>query len=77
MGEVKQISKQEEMWKCYESRQVGGTEKAEQKSKEVPLKDRKKRIIKNGANEEKNLIGINTGQENKKQEKKYMSSAKD
>ena len=31
MGEVKQISKEEEMRKCYESRQVGGTEKVEEK----------------------------------------------
>ena len=40
--EVKEISRQEEMQKYYESRQVGGTEKTEEKSKEVPLKDRKK-----------------------------------
>ena len=43
MGEVKQTSKQEEMRKCYESRQVGGIEKVEEKSKKVPLKDRKKK----------------------------------
>ena len=58
MGEAKQISKQEEMRKCYESRQVGGTEKVGEKSKEAPLKDRRKRIIKNETNEEKSLIRI-------------------
>ena len=42
MGELKQISKLEEMRECYESRQVGETEKAEGKSKEISLKDRKK-----------------------------------
>ena len=42
MGEVKQISKQKEMRECYERRQVGGTEKVDKKSKEVPLTDRKK-----------------------------------
>ena len=31
--EVKQISKQEEMRKCYESRQFGGTEKIEKNRK--------------------------------------------
>ena len=47
MEEVKQISKQEEMRKRYESRQVGGTEKVEQKSKEVPLNYRKQKTRKN------------------------------
>ena len=46
-------------------KQVGGTEKVEEKSKEVPLKDRKKRIIKNETYEDKSLIGINRGQGNK------------
>ena len=36
MGVAKQIGKQGEMWKCYESRAVG-------KSKEAPLKDRRKK----------------------------------
>ena len=70
MGEAKQISKQEEMRKCNESRQVGGTEKVGEKSKEAPLKDRRKRIIKNETNEEKSLIRIKRGQGNKKQEKR-------
>ena len=69
MWEVKQISKQEKMQKCYKGRQFGGAEKVEEKYKEVPLKDRKKRIIKNETNEEKSLIGINGGQGNKKQGK--------
>ena len=47
MEEVKQISKQEEMRKRYESRQVGGTEKVEQKSKEVLLNYRKQKTRKN------------------------------
>ena len=51
-----------------------GTEKVEEKLKEVPLKDRKK-IIKDERNEEKSLIGINGGQENKKKEKTYINSA--
>ena len=42
MGEVKQMSKQEEMRKCYKSRQVGGTENVEEKSKDIFSKDRKK-----------------------------------
>ena len=42
MGKVKQTSKQKEMRECYERRQVGGTEKVDKKSKEVPLTDRKK-----------------------------------
>ena len=74
MGELKQISKQEEMPECYENRQVGETEKAEGKSKEITLKDRKKRIIQNETNEEKSLIRISRGQGNKKQEKAYISS---
>ena len=40
-GGLKQISKQEDMRKCYESRQVGGIEKVEGKSKEISLKDKK------------------------------------
>ena len=47
IGETKHISKQEEMRKFYESRQVGGTEKVGEKWKEAPLKDREKIIIKN------------------------------
>ena len=74
MGEVKQTSKQEEMRKCYESRQVGGIEKVEEKSKKVPLKDRKKRIIKNETYEEKRLIGINRGQRNKNKKKQKKDS---
>ena len=69
MGKVKEISKQEEMQECYERRQVGGTEKVEKRSKEVPLKDRKN-TIKYETNEEKSLIGINIGQGIKKQEKR-------
>ena len=69
MGKMKQISKQEEMQEYYERRQVGGTEKVEKRSKEVPLKERKK-FIKYQTNEEKSLIGINRGQGIKKQEKR-------
>ena len=43
MGGLKQIRKQEEMQKCYESRQVGGIEKFEGKSKEISLKDKTKK----------------------------------
>ena len=39
------------------------------KIKDVPFKDKKKRIIKDEKNEEKILIKINGGQENKKQKK--------
>ena len=44
-------------------------------SKEVPLKERKKRLIKDERNEETALIGINGGQENKKQKKTYLKKA--
>ena len=36
---------------------------------------KKKRLIEDERNEEKNLIGINGGQENKKQKKRYIKSA--
>ena len=72
-GGLKQISKQEDMRKCYESRQVGGIEKVEGKSKEISLKDKKIIIITNETNKEKSLMGINKGQGNKKQEKTYMN----
>ena len=39
-----------------------GKKKAEENSKEIPLNDRKIRIIKDEAIEEKSVIGINGGQ---------------
>ena len=42
MGEVTQRNKQEKLREYYEGRQVGETEKVEEISKKVTLKDRNK-----------------------------------
>ena len=52
-----------------------GIKKVEEKYQKKYLERKKKRLIEDERNEEKNLIEINGGQENKKQKKRYIKSA--